>query len=357
MKKKTIIIIAGGTCGHIFPGLIIAKKLIQKNWNVFWLGTRNRLESIIIPKNKIPIQFIDIDSIKKKFFSLIKFSFQVLRACYQSRCIIKCIKPNIILGMGGYISIPGGIISTLYRIPFLIHEQNRVAGLSNKFLSKLSTKTMQAFPGTISNAQTVGNPLRKEIINFSHSKNRFKNRTGPLRILVLGGSQGAQIFNSTLPEIAFSLKNKIIIWHQVGKNNKVETLRNYKKFKIFPYKLNSFIKNIEKAYSWADMVICRSGAITVSEIEYIGLPAIFIPYPHKDKHQYWNAYPLKLKGGAIIIEQNSFKSHKIVKILNNINRKIINKMSKKIHSKLTINSVKKIVKIINNIASISNNID
>ncbi|XBC40933.1 MAG: UDP-N-acetylglucosamine--N-acetylmuramyl-(pentapeptide) pyrophosphoryl-undecaprenol N-acetylglucosamine transferase [Buchnera aphidicola (Nurudea yanoniella)] len=266
----------------------------------------------------------------------------------QTRSFIKKVNPDVILGMGGYVSLPGGIISALYKIPLLIHEQNRIAGLSNKFLSKFSTCTMQAFPKTISHAKTVGNPLRKEIANLKNLKNRFKNRSGPLRILVIGGSQGAKIFNSVLPEIAFYLKDKVLIWHQVGKKNKIQTLENYKKFKIFPYKIVPFIKNIEKAYFWADIIICRSGAMTVSEIEYIGLPAIFVPFPHKDKHQYWNAYPLKLKGGAIIIEQHLFNAKTTTKILKNINRKVINIMSNKINPRFLLNSIKTIIKTIEN---------
>jgi len=248
--------------------------------------------------------------------------------------------------MGGYVSLPGGLMSIFYNIPLLIHEQNRILGLSNRILSKLSTKVMQAFPETMLNAKTVGNPLRKEITDLKNPISRLKNRTGPIRTLVLGGSQGSKMLNSIFPEVSYILKEKIITWHQSGKNNKSETLNNYKKFKIYPYKITSFVKNIEKAYTWADIIICRSGAITVSEIEHIKIPAIFIPFPHKDKHQYWNAYPLKLKGGAIIIEQKFLSTHIIVKILKKINRKRIISMSKRLHSKIHTNSINNIIDII-----------
>ncbi|XBC42475.1 MAG: undecaprenyldiphospho-muramoylpentapeptide beta-N-acetylglucosaminyltransferase [Buchnera aphidicola (Meitanaphis elongallis)] len=348
MNKKTIIIMAGGTCGHIFPGLIIAHTLIKKGWNVSWLGTSNRIESKIIPKNKIPIQFININVTKKNFFSLIKLPFQMIRACYQAKLIIKQINPDVILGMGGYISLPGGLISFFCKIPLLIHEQNRVMGLSNTILSKLSTTVMQAFPETILHAKTVGNPLRQEIINLPNPISRFKGRTGPIRILVVGGTQGCRTFNSILPKVAYVLKNKIVVWHQIGKQNTYETLKYYKKFKLNPYKITSFIENIAEAYNWADMIICRSGAITVSEIQYIGLPAIFVPFPHKDKHQYWNAYPLTLLGGAIIVEQNFFNAKKIIKILEKINRKKIIVMSRKLYSRSNTNSVRDITNIIEN---------
>ncbi|XBC44557.1 MAG: UDP-N-acetylglucosamine--N-acetylmuramyl-(pentapeptide) pyrophosphoryl-undecaprenol N-acetylglucosamine transferase [Buchnera aphidicola (Schlechtendalia peitan)] len=272
----------------------------------------------------------------------------MLRACYQAKLIIKKINPDVILGMGGYISLPGGLISLFYNIPLLIHEQNRVVGSSNKILSKFSTTTMQAFSKTILYAKTVGNPLRKSIINFPNPVFRLKDRIGPLRVLVLGGSQGSKILNSIFPKVIHILKNKIKLWHQVGKNNKLETLNIYKKFNTRPYKITDFIKNIEKAYSWADIIICRSGAITVSEIEHIGIPAIFIPFPHKDKHQYWNAYPLKLKGGAIIIEQHHLNVSKITDILQQIDRKKIISMSKKIYLKNKTNSIENITNIIEN---------
>ncbi|XBC42993.1 MAG: undecaprenyldiphospho-muramoylpentapeptide beta-N-acetylglucosaminyltransferase [Buchnera aphidicola (Kaburagia rhusicola ensigallis)] len=346
MRKKTIIIMAGGTCGHILPGLIIADELIKKGWDVFWIGTPNRIEAKIIPKNHIPIKFININAIKRNIFSMIKFFFQLLNSCYKTTTIIKQLKPNVILGMGGYISLPGGLMSIFFRMPLLIHEQNRVMGLSNKILSRFSTKIMQAFPETKPHAITVGNPLRKEIINLPNPTCRFKNRIGPLRILVIGGSQGAQILNSILPEIAYKLKKKIIIWHQVGTKNKQFTINHYKKFKLYPYKMTSFIENIAEAYNWADLTICRSGALTVSELKYIGLPAIFIPFPHKDKHQYWNAYPLQLQGGAIIVEQDLLSTNKIINILSEIDRDKITIMAKKLYSSSKINPVTKIIDII-----------
>nr|WP_315984282.1 undecaprenyldiphospho-muramoylpentapeptide beta-N-acetylglucosaminyltransferase [Buchnera aphidicola] len=286
-------------------------------------------------------------------FNLIKFFFQIFRSCYQASSIIKKINPDIILGMGGYISFPGGLVSILYKKPLLIHEQNRTMGLSNKILSKFSTRVMQAFPKTALNAETVGNPLRKKIMDLPNPMSRFKYRIGPLKILILGGSQGANILNITFPKIAYTLKNKIIIWHQAGKNNIIKTLKNYKKFEIHPYKITDFIKNMAEAYSWADMVVCRSGALTVSEIEYIGLPAIFIPFPHRNKHQYWNAYPLQIKGGAIIVEQNCLLKNKIIKILEKITRKKLIIMAKKIYSKHKNNPTKTITTIIENTNNIN----
>lgn len=209
MKKKTIIIMAGGTCGHIFPGLEIAFYLIKQGWNILWLGTSNRIEAKIIPKYGIKIKFINIQNMRKKgFVNLIKIPFNIIKAYLEAKSIIKTINPNIILGMGSYISIPGALVAYFHKTPLLIHEQNRVPGLANKLLTKLSTVNMQAFPNTLSDAITVGNPIRRSISQLKHPKDRLKNRIGPLRILILGGSQGTEIFNKIIPHVANILKKK-----------------------------------------------------------------------------------------------------------------------------------------------------
>ena len=353
MKIKKIIIMAGGTYGHIFPGLEIAKSLINKGWKVFWLGTANNLEAKLIPKYGIPIKFINMSGIRgKNFFNLITMPLKIINACYQAKLIIKDINPDVILGMGNYISFPGGIISYLYKKPLIIHEQNRILGLANKILSKFSTINMQAFPNTIltSKTITVGNPIRRSISSLQPPYYRFKNRSGPLKVLVLGGSQGAEIFNRTFPKVAIILKNKIKIWHQVGKKNFNKVFKN-KNLNNVNYKITSFIKNMSQAYHWADVIVCRAGALTVSEIQYIGLPAIFVPFPHKDKHQYWNALPLKKKGGAKIIMQSHFNEDTIITIINNLNRKKLIFMAQNLYSNFKIDSIKKITQSIEKIVS------
>ncbi|AAO26930.1 UDP-N-acetylglucosamine-N-acetylmuramyl-pentapeptide pyrophosphoryl-undecaprenol N-acetylglucosamine transferase [Buchnera aphidicola str. Bp (Baizongia pistaciae)] len=350
---KKIIIMAGGTCGHIFPGLEIAKSLINKGWKVFWLGTSKNIESKIVPKYGITIKYINISGVRgKNLFELMAIPFKLIIACYQAKKIIENINPDIILGMGGYVSVPGGIISYLYKKPLIIHEQNKIAGLANKLLSKFTTINMQAFANTIltSKSITVGNPLRTSITNLKKSWDRFENRSGPLRILVVGGSQGTQIFNFCFPKVALVLKNKIKLWHQIGKKNiniihKLYDIHN----NLAIYKITPFIKNISKAYFWADLIICRAGALTVSEIQYIGLPAIFVPFPHKDQHQYWNAYPLKMIGGAKIIMQERFNVNVIITLLKNLNRQKLIVMAKKLRSSYKLNSIKTITKIIENI--------
>lgn len=350
MKKK-IIIMAGGTLGHISPGLEIAKSLQKNGWKIFWIGCANTMEAKIIPKYNIPINFINTTGVRgKSFLNLITIPIKIIRACYQAQIIIKKINPDVILGMGNYISVPGGIISYLYNKPLIIHEQNRVLGLANKLLSKFATINMQAFPNTIrikKNSITVGNPIRKSINDLKFSYKRFKNRLGPLKILVIGGSQGAEIFNFTFPKVVKVLKNKIILWHQVGNTNIKIMKKIYEKMINYNiYKVTPFIKDISKAYYWADLIICRSGALTVSEIQHVCLPAIFVPYPHKDKHQYWNALPLKTAKGAKIIMQSNFNADIIISILKNLDRKTLIKMSKNLSTNYKINSTQKITQII-----------
>ncbi|WP_422667156.1 cell division protein FtsW [Buchnera aphidicola] len=348
--NKKIIILAGGSGGHIFPGLAIAKKLIKQGWKVKWIGTENHIEAQLIPQNNIKIHFIKIYGLRNaNFLKLIMSPMYILYSCYKIKKIIRYWSPNIILGMGGYVSGPGGLAAWLSGIPLIIHEQNTVAGLTNQFLSKISTKNTQAFSGTLINGEIVGNPVRESIINIPLPKYRFKYRTGPLRLLITGGSQGSHILNNILPKISILLKNKFIIWHQIG-NNPIESIQQkYDKNSLYKHKITNFIKNIDSAYSWADLIICRSGALTVSEISIIGLAAIFIPYPHKDQHQYLNALELKNIGAAIIINEEQFNINIIINILRSLDRKKLFYMAEKARLLGIRNSTSKITNIIENI--------
>ncbi|CAL4321381.1 undecaprenyldiphospho-muramoylpentapeptide beta-N-acetylglucosaminyltransferase [Buchnera aphidicola] len=350
MHSKKIIIIAGGSGGHVFPGLVIAKYLIKKGWKINWIGTKNKIESKIIPKHNIKIHFIKINGLRNtNLKNLVCSPIHIFNAFIQIKKIIKTWMPNIVLGMGGYVSGPGGLAAWNSRIPFILHEQNKIAGITNKILSKISKKNMQAFPNTLSNAEVVGNPIREDIINIPKPAKRFKNRTGPLRILIIGGSQGASIFNHILPKISLVLHEKIVIWHQTGNLDYEKTKKKYKKYSSYKHVVDRFIENISDAYSWADIIISRSGALTVSEIAAVGLGAIFIPYPHKDKQQYLNAKYLEKNGSAKIIEQSEFNEKIIIKILNLLNREKLLLMAEQAYSLGQRNSMSKIYKIIHHI--------
>ncbi|QCI23765.1 undecaprenyldiphospho-muramoylpentapeptide beta-N-acetylglucosaminyltransferase [Buchnera aphidicola (Macrosiphoniella sanborni)] len=348
MIAKKIIIMAGGSGGHVFPGLTIARYLIKKGWHVNWIGTKNSIESKIVPKYGIKMHFIRIKGLRNANLKNLFYSpIYILRSYYNIKKIIKNWAPDIVLGMGGYVSGPGGIAAWHSNTPLIIHEQNKIAGMTNRWLSKISTKNIQAHPGTLKNAIAVGNPVCESIIKIPIPIKRFQNRQGFLRILVLGGSQGASILNRVLPEAFALLKEKCIIWHQTGNNELEKTKKKYKKFGLSKCFITCFIENIASAYEWADIIISRSGALTVSEITIVGLAAIFIPYPHKDKQQHRNAEELEAIGAAKIIDQSNFNTLLIVNILNSLNRKTLLIMAEKAFSLGMRNATKNIFNIIN----------
>lgn len=347
MKKK-IIIIGSGTGGHIFPGIEIAKHLMQYDWNVRWLGNLNRMEYKIVPMNGIEIDCLNFSNFNSKSLkNFFQSSMKIFFAWRQAFIFIKSFRPNIVLGMGGAVSGIGCLAAWNQKIPLIIHEQNKVAGLSNRIISKIASKKLQAFPKVFQNAETVGNPIRENILKLSIPEIRLRGRIGPIRILVLGGSQGSWVLNKVLPKLAKHLKNRINIWHQTGIIEKNKVLQNYKKIGYQCYKINAFINNIDKAYNWADMIICRSGALTVSEIIAVGLPAIFIPYEHKDCQQYKNALILKKINAAEIFNQKKFTVENLIKILKLWDRNKLKEMSEKARSIFIKHSTEKIVNSIN----------
>ncbi|ADV33550.1 UDP-N-acetylglucosamine-N-acetylmuramyl-(pentapeptide) pyrophosphoryl-undecaprenol N-acetylglucosamine transferase [Candidatus Blochmanniella vafra str. BVAF] len=349
-KIKTILIIAGGSGGHVFPGLSVARYLMNHGYKVVWLGSKENIESQLVPRHGIDIKFIYMKGWRGKniYKKLVTLLFLMFLSIYQALKIIKYWKPDIALSMGGYVAGPSSLAVVLCRIPLIIHEQNRVIGLTNRYLSFFAAKIFQGFPDVIANAITLGNPLRHTILSIPKPINRWKYRTGPIRVLVMGGSNGAYIFNKVVPKIFEQLFSKLIIWHQSGEKDFERVLKAYRKTKQkINYKITPFIDDIAQAYSWADVVISRSGALTVSEIIYVGLPAIFVPFPyHKDKQQYWNALPLMKLGSAIIVEQEKFTSDYISRVLESWNRKTLLVMAKRARSLITPNATKLVAQTI-----------
>lgn len=344
---------AGGTGGHIFPGIAIAQYLLNHGWQILWLGTYDRMEVNLVQKYNIDLELIRIKSWRgKKFKLFFSLSLQFFRAIRQSYKIIKNWHPNIVLGMGGYVSGPGGIAAWIQDIPIVIHEQNVIPGLTNYWLAKIAYKKLQAFPGALNKAIVVGNPIRDEILSIPPPESRFLGRSRfPLRILVLGGSQGAQILNNVMPQVANILGNKIILWHQVGKNALSKVRELYKDISntLSIYRITEFIEDIAIAYSWADVVICRSGALTVSEIAVVGLPAIFVPFVHRDKQQYWNAFLLKDVDAAEILENSEFTASNVVKILEKLDRTTLLRMALSARSLAIFNATERVASFLINI--------
>lgn len=315
-SAKKLIVMAGGTGGHVFPGLAVARHLMDQGWQVRWLGTADRMEADLVPQHGIDIDFIRISGLRGKGIkALLMAPLRIFNAWRQARAIMKRFRPDVVLGMGGYVSGPGGLAAWSLGIPVVLHEQNGIAGLTNKWLARIAHTVLQAFPGAFPGAPVVGNPVRKDVLALAVPAIRYAEHTGPVRVLVMGGSQGARILNQILPQVAGKLGERVTIWHQCGKGSQVSVQQAYQQVGQPHHKITEFIDNVAGAYAWADVVVCRSGALTVSEIAAAGLPAIFVPFQHKDRQQYWNALPLEQAGGAKIFEQPQFNADEVSQTL------------------------------------------
>lgn len=307
---KRIVIMAGGTGGHVFPALAVAQSLTEKDWQVSWLGTHNGLESRVIPENGIEIDWLSVAGMRGKGLAAkLKAVFMLLKSCLQASRILRRRKPDVVLGMGGFVAGPGGLMAKLLGIPLIIHEQNRIPGTTNRLLARIANQILEAFPGSFKksvNAKCTGNPLRKQFLNLSSGESR-QAAGQDIRILIVGGSQGAQVLNEIVPEAVAELKN-VQIKHQTGVAMYEQVESRYKALGINA-EVNVFIEDMVSAYQWADMMICRAGAMTVSEIAAIGIPAIFIPLPNAiDNHQVANARYLTDAGAGICLMQKELNS-------------------------------------------------
>ncbi|CAI0704160.1 UDP-N-acetylglucosamine--N-acetylmuramyl-(pentapeptide) pyrophosphoryl-undecaprenol N-acetylglucosamine transferase [Serratia marcescens] len=329
-KPKRLMVMAGGTGGHVFPGLAVAHHLMAQGWQVRWLGTADRMEAELVPKHGIEIDFIRISGLRGKGLKAqLTAPLRIWQAVRQAKAIMRSYQPDVVLGMGGYVSGPGGLAAWQCGIPVVLHEQNGIAGLTNRWLARIAAKVMQAFPGAFPNAEVVGNPVRTDVLALPLPAERLQGREGPIRVLVIGGSQGARVLNQTVPEVAARLGDRITLWHQVGKGALETVLRDYERVGQTQHKVTEFIDDMAAAYAWADVVVCRSGALTVSEIAAAGLPAIFVPFMHKDRQQYWNARPLEEAGAAKIIEQPQFNADVVAELLTSWDRKTLLAMAEK----------------------------
>jgi len=311
-KLQKVLVMAGGTGGHVFPGLAVAKLLRDEGVDVQWLGTQKGIEARLVPQAGIPIHYISISGVRGKgAASLLLAPFRLFWAIIQATRIIYQIKPDVVLGMGGFASGPGGIASWLLRRPLIIHEQNAKPGTTNKWLAHLASKVLEGFPQTFpanDKAITTGNPVRTEIAAVEAPTKRLLGRDKqPLRLLVLGGSLGAAAINDLVPQALAQLPQaeRPEVYHQTGEKHFNQAIAAYEdagvKAKIVP-----FITNMDEAYAWADIVLCRSGALTIAELCAVGLGSILVPYPHAiDDHQTANANYLTKNKAAVLIQQSA----------------------------------------------------
>ncbi len=312
---------AGGTGGHIFPGLVVAGELSQRGIDVAWLGTPAGLENQLVAESEYPLYKIDISGLRGKGLTgWLKAPWRVLQAMRQARRILKEIAPSVVLSMGGYVAGPGGLAARLRGIPLVIHEQNRIPGMTNNLLSRLATTIFQGFPGSFpasKKAITAGNPVRQSILDIATPEQRQSSKSGPLRILVLGGSQGAASLNRTLPSAIAGLptEQQVVVRHQAGKDRAGNTRDRYINESVDAV-VSDFIGDMAAAYAWADLVVCRAGALTVAEIAAAGVAAIFIPFPAAvDDHQSRNAEYLVDAGAARILQETELNAQRLGQIL------------------------------------------
>jgi UDP-N-acetylglucosamine--N-acetylmuramyl-(pentapeptide) pyrophosphoryl-undecaprenol N-acetylglucosamine transferase len=312
---------AGGTGGHVYPALAVARALQEHSREIIWLGTHRGLESRVVPEAGIQLEWISVTGLRRKgVLALLAAPLRLSVALLQSLRVMQKHRPAAVLGMGGFVSGPGGLAAWLTRRPLVIHEQNAVAGLTNRLLARLARVVLQAFPGSFSppmGATTVGNPVRAEIAALAHPDSRFAGREGPIRLLVLGGSQGALALNRLVPaalaRLPVALRPTVI--HQTGQRT-LDAARDAYRENGIDVQLKPFIDDMADAYGWADLVVCRAGALTIAELCAAGLPAILVPYPAAvDDHQTSNARPLVDAGAAALLQEHSMSDESLAGLL------------------------------------------
>lgn len=320
-QLKCVLIMAGGTGGHVFPGLAVANYLREQGVVVHWLGTSTGLEARVVPEAQIPLHVISIGGLRGKGLKpLLLAPFRIVKAVWQSMRVIRETQPDVVLGLGGYVSGPGGVASWLLRRPLIIHEQNAKAGLTNKLLMRLARVVLAGFPATFNpraNAITIGNPVRTEIAQLPAPAERLDPLREPLRLLVIGGSLGAQALNDMVPRALAQLakEERPEVFHQTGDKFFYETKKTYESMGVRA-NLQPFIKDMSQAYAWADVVICRAGALTVAELCAVGLGAVFVPFPYAvDDHQTANAEYMVKRQAAVCIQQSELTAERLADIV------------------------------------------
>ena len=321
MSGRPILIMAGGTGGHVYPALAVARALQAKSREVVWLGTERGLEARVVPAAGIDMEWVSIKGLRRKgLLAMLLAPVQIGWAVLQSLAIIIRRRPAAVLGMGGFASGPGGVAAWLTRRPLVIHEQNAAAGMTNRLLARLARVVLQAFPGSFNSpvsAETVGNPVREDIASVPPPHERYADRRGPLRVLVLGGSQGALSLNRTVPAALALLDKEVrpVVRHQCGERTFNIARAAYAEHDV-DAELEPFIEDMAEAYAWADLVICRAGALTIAELCAVGVPALLVPYPAAvDDHQTANARPLAEAGAALIIAESELTPARLAGLL------------------------------------------
>ena len=323
-ESAPVLIMAGGTGGHVMPALAVAACLQAQNIPVVWLGTPKGLEARLVPQAGYPIEWISVAGLRGKgIMRLLRAPFMLAHALFQAWVLIRRIRPRVVLGMGGFASGPGGIAARCLGIPLVVHEQNAIPGMTNRVLSRFASIVLEAFPGAFAakrRAVAIGNPVRAEIAALPAPAVRWAERHDAPRLLVLGGSQGAQALNECLPQALRLLAPELSvqIWHQTGANGYDMTVAAYAAAAV-PARLEAFIDDMASAYGWADLVLCRAGALTVAELAAAGVGAVLVPFPYAvDDHQTANARYLEQAGAAHIVPQDQLDHESLAQHLSKL---------------------------------------
>jgi UDP-N-acetylglucosamine--N-acetylmuramyl-(pentapeptide) pyrophosphoryl-undecaprenol N-acetylglucosamine transferase len=313
-RMRPVLIMAGGTGGHVFPALAVARELTALGVPVSWLGTRRGLEASVVPAAGYPLNLFRVTGLRGKgALRLLLAPFMLLLAMLQALVVLLRIRPVAVLGMGGFTAGPGGVVAWLLRRPLLIHEQNSVPGTTNRLLAPLARRVLEGFPGSLParyKALHTGNPVRADIAALPEPRERFRGREGELRLLVIGGSLGAQVLNRVVPEAVARLPEglSLRVHHQTGRAEETAVREHYAALGDAA-RVEAFIDDMAAAYAWADLVVCRAGALTIAELAAAGLPSILVPYPHAtDDHQSGNARYLASAGAALLLPQPEFNA-------------------------------------------------
>jgi len=318
---------AGGTGGHVFPGLAVADEMKASGWRVIWLGTRFGMENRLVAQQGYPMEIIDFSGLRgKRALTWLTLPLRLLKAFKQSLSVLRRIQPDVVLGMGGYPAFPGGMMASLLNKPLVIHEQNSVPGLTNRILARLADKVVLGFPASIGSDESkviiAGNPVRQAIAALETPEKRFTGRTGSLRLLVVGGSLGAQALNTVVPQALKKMPKNLrpVVVHQVGENNFDKIRKYYDELEV-NVQLLAFIDDMASEYMACDLVLCRAGALTVSELAAAGVASILVPYPYAvDDHQTGNARFLSDHQAAILLPQTELNPDTLAEILKKMTR-------------------------------------
>lgn len=330
--SRTLLIMAGGTGGHIMPGLAVAEQARAAGWSVAWMGSRGGMEERLVPPHGYHMAWIRARPLRGKgWVAKLLTPTHLLYAFWQSARELFRIRPDVVLGMGGYVAFPGGLMASLFNRPLAVHEQNAVAGLTNRVLAAVADRALVAFPDTLKNAEWTGNPVRAEVAALAPPAQRYAGRRGPLRLLVVGGSLGAQALNETVPRALALLPEgeRPEVVHQSGERH-IDALRANYAAAGLTGELVPFIEDMARRYAEADLVLCRAGAITVAELCAGGVPGVLVPFPHAvDDHQTANARFLAEHGAALLLPQAELTPERLAAVLRSLNRDTLVVMAEK----------------------------